>query len=504
MAHICLALLLEPQVVTLSNPGVAHSMYPFTRYAALYWPYHYEESARTANIQAQIFQLFKDLDGSHQTFDGIRRDTYLDFYKNPLCRASFLGLTSTISQLFKEGGSTTSEYLDMVNAEGGSYGTALIAAASRGHREIVQLLLNNGARVDETGENKIHGTALYEAAGGGYRDIVQLLLNHGAQINSVGEKTGMALNAPVARGRREMVRFLLDNGAQINSTGGEYGTALHLAAACGHWEMVQFLLDNGAEINGIGGKYGLALYTAAARGHRDIVQLLLDNGAKVNNDHSGGLHGSALTEAAGSGYREIVQFFLDIGADVNVTDAVNGTPLQAAAAHGHRDIMQLLLDNGADINKTGGVFWTALQAAVANNLRKFFTGFFQKGSQNLAATDSILETVRFLLERGAEVNANGGHYGTALHAAAACGYQKIVQLLLDNGAEVNIKEGSETKTRKKHMEQLYTLQRYGAIGKSFSLFWIMGPKSTARARECTDQRCKWWWSAAFKRLSSFS
>lgn len=42
-----------------------------------------------------------------------------------------------------------------------------------------------------------------------------------------------------------------------------------------------------------------------------------------------------------------------------------------------------------------------------------------------------------LLDRGAAVDAQSGHYGSALQAASYYGHQ-IVQMLLDRGADVNV------------------------------------------------------------------
>jgi ankyrin repeat protein len=55
----------------------------------------------------------------------------------------------------------------------------------------------------------------------------------------------------------------------------------------------------------------------------------------------------------------------------------------------------------------------------------------------------VRHTVQLLLEKGAEVNAQGGHYENALQAASAFlrGHDKIVQLLLKNGVEVNAQGG---------------------------------------------------------------
>ncbi|PWO15022.1 hypothetical protein PtrARCrB10_12117, partial [Pyrenophora tritici-repentis] len=45
--------------------------------------------------------------------------------------------------------------------------------------------------------------------------------------------------------------------------------------------------------------------------------------------------------------------------------------------------------------------------------------------------------VKLLLNKGADVNAQGGEYGNALQAASAGGHEAIVKLLLDKGAGVN-------------------------------------------------------------------
>jgi ankyrin repeat protein len=49
--------------------------------------------------------------------------------------------------------------------------------------------------------------------------------------------------------------------------------------------------------------------------------------------------------------------------------------------------------------------------------------------------------VTLLLEKGADVNAQGGFYGNALQAAAQGGYTSVVTLLLEKGADVNAQGG---------------------------------------------------------------
>ncbi|KAF9772198.1 hypothetical protein IL306_010113, partial [Fusarium sp. DS 682] len=54
-----------------------------------------------------------------------------------------------------------------------------------------------------------------------------------------------------------------------------------------------------------------------------------------------------------------------------------------------------------------------------------------------ASSNGTLEVVQLLLDRGADVKAQGGLYGNALQAAIIPDHQEVVQLLLDKGADVD-------------------------------------------------------------------
>lgn len=85
-----------------------------------------------------------------------------------------------------------------------------------------------------------------------------------------------------------------------------------------------------------------------------------------------------------------------------------------------------LLDHGADIQATGGAFRSALQAAVLQS--------------------SVL-LIRLLLKLGADINARGGRYTTALQSACVAGRKKVTKLLLQKGADPNVVGGRHFSAR---------------------------------------------------------
>ena len=120
---------------------------------------------------------------------------------------------------------------------------------------------------------------------------------------------------------------------------------------------------------------------------------------------------------------QTVEYFLNNSNCSSVTGKWGidyGIVLHAASLGGHKSIVQMLLDKGAEVNAQGGRYGNALQAA----------------SEGGHAT-----VVQILLDKGAEVNAQGGRYGNALQAASEGGHATVVQILLDKGAEVNAQGG---------------------------------------------------------------
>ncbi|KAI9893551.1 MAG: hypothetical protein M1814_006347 [Vezdaea aestivalis] len=185
--------------------------------------------------------------------------------------ASEYGLVSSIKKLLGSG--------EMPNLEGGRFCFPLIAASIKNHKEIVKLLLENGADIHAKGN---YGeTALHEAASRGHEAIIKLLLENGADIHAKSDYGETALHKATSRGHEAIIKLLLENGADIHAKS-DYGeTALHKATSRGHEAIIKLLLENGADIHAKDDIGETALHWAASGGHEAIIKLLLENGADI-------------------------------------------------------------------------------------------------------------------------------------------------------------------------------------------------------------------------------
>jgi len=268
------------------------------------------------------------------------------------------------------------------------------------------------------------------------------------------------------RGDREAVRTLLKSGADVNAAEGDGTTALHWAARRGDAELVQMLVSAGANVRATTrlGSY-TPLMMAAQAGHSAAVAALLAGGADVEAASTTGT--TPLMFAAQSGDTRTVTMLVEGGARIDAREsAMEQTPLMFAAANNRTDVVKLLIARGADkaatsrvtdLNKLsmggfGGGRRGTGGAPTAGNRPVDVAGVTRQYRYNelvgtsggitplqLAARQGFFDTVKALVEAGADVNQrNPGDQSTALVVATVNGHFDVGVYLLEHGADPNL------------------------------------------------------------------
>ncbi|CAH1404935.1 unnamed protein product [Nezara viridula] len=163
--------------------------------------------------------------------------------------------------------------------EDGEGRTPLERASFEGRSEIVQAILRIGVDFPSR-KGKVTGVHL--AAEEGNFDVLQLLLDNGADLNEATSSKRRPIHFAAERGHDLCLSWLLLHGADIESKDISWQTPLHKAAAGGHIEAVRVLLGNSANLEAEDRLGRLPLHHAAKNGKLDTALVLLDCGSDVN------------------------------------------------------------------------------------------------------------------------------------------------------------------------------------------------------------------------------
>ena len=184
------------------------------------------------------------------------------------------------------------------------------------------------------------------------------------------------------------------------------------------------------------------LNIACEYNHFDAAKYLITKGASVN---------VALSRACESGNLNGVRFLTENGADVNKKDDHGRHPFNIAMEKRDVEIMDFLKKNGVivDINQVwvSKEFSTILlgPACDANDLT-FLKWFVDNGAEvnqpmmlRRLCENGHAEIVKFLIEKGADVNSMVDDDRSPLASAVFKNHFNIVKMLVERGADVNQK-----------------------------------------------------------------
>lgn len=235
--------------------------------------------------------------------------------------------------------------------QSGDLSKELVEAAKMGNVVKAESLLKQGADVnsrEQNGQLALMGyNLLLWASSKGHFEMVKLLLSYGADVNSTDIQNRSPLIMAAAGGYMDIAVLLLESGADPCSYSKQKDTVLMAAAAGGHNELVLLFLGMGLDVNAANDLGKTALMSAALRGHTQTVASLLAGGAKIDLKDTMGNTALLLAAAGvlhkGGGSVDTVKLLLAYGADPTIANRNGDTPLSAAKSRGSLPVVELLL-----------------------------------------------------------------------------------------------------------------------------------------------------------------
>ena len=314
-------------------------------------------------------------------FTSLPKETVIDssenlYFGNPLRAAAKHGHHSIVRLLLDRG-------VD-VNKTGANleYGkTALQAAAFAGHGGIVKLILEPSYQCRIARDD--YEDAILKAASTGHLNIAQLLVQH-VDMQATKSQWNHLLAIAAFNGQTEVVHFALQNGANANCIvlKAPFRNPLSAAAKRGHAEVMKVLLAHGAR-PALGRRY-CPLKLAAKKGYRQAVQVLLDNGVNITN-------GEVLRYPAGAGEADMLLFLLERGAKI---DHIKNDPrslLQNLARRGYVTIIRILAGHGVDVDvNVPGSDSSPMLEAMKYGQDHVVKAFLELGASELSPIDECI------------------------------------------------------------------------------------------------------------------
>jgi ankyrin repeat protein len=312
--------------------------------------------------------------------------------------------------------------------------------------------------------------------------VRRLVSRPGVRVDAAGHDGTPALHWAVRYNDLDTAALLVRAGANVRQPN-RYGLPpINLAAQNANPAMIKLLVESGADVNATDGAGETPLVAATARGSLAAVEALVEAGAAVDaRDRT--FQQSALMVAVRANHPELVRYFVAHGAEVNARTRIGDTPrwvlpnsvpgfghgigivrgglpprgsrppvpggmspLLYAARDGRMQSLRILLDAGADINQADANGTTPLVTAIANNHP---------------------EAALLLIDRGADVRAADWYGRTALWAAVEARnmdvdnatfvnsvdrapFLPLIRALVQEGADVNARV-TETPPIRRHM-----------------------------------------------------
>ncbi len=433
----CLLSLVAVLVSALSMAQPGKSDNPFMD--RKYW----EAQPSLAELKANVAKGYSATEVNRGGFDPI---TFAIFSGNS---------TSTIQYLLAQGND--------INKRTHDSRTYLFWAASRGNIEMMNFLIENGARIDLVDSHGYSVAQFAAASGQSDTKVYDLLVKSGADLQNEKDHHGRSVLLVAAPRVKDMtlIDYFVDKGLSLDEIDDEGNGIFNIAAQGGNITVLKALVAKGVDTNkNIKTCENAMLF--ASRGGRgsssslEVFKYLERLGLEANVTSTDGvtpLHNIARS----SNDLAIFEYFIDKGVDPNAVDEAGNTPLLNAVSRNKLEAIQYLVEKTEDINQRNKEGHSALTLAIQNNSASIVNYLISEGAQtdvvdnegnNLAyylfATRGnprdYDEKVRALLSAGFNFEINQPDNSTIWHLAIAKNNLELLEKVKGFGADINAKD----------------------------------------------------------------
>jgi ankyrin repeat protein len=320
-------------------------------------------------------------------------------------------------------------------------GTVLLAAVSLQNTQLIDLLLANGANINQRSHWWAGGFGVLDSD----HDLAEFLIARGAIVD---------IHAASRLGRSDTVRTLLaEDPSRVHARGGDGQTPLHVAASV---EIAALLLEAGADIDARDVDHESTAAQYAVRERQDVARYLVAQGCATDL-----LLASALADL------NLVRRHLDVNpgaVDVTVSAqdfpminpraggtiyiwTLGGTKSAHAVARdfGHEEVFRMLMSRSSPVTALAAACEVGDDTLVGELLKAHpIDGQPMAERQQRRLVDAAeinnANAVRLMIQAGWPIDARGKHGATALHFAAWHGNSSMVRDLLARQPALEIQD----------------------------------------------------------------